>query len=62
MFRGLGTNYPGEGVLLVSSTDSSARLIAVNDVDVRIEIYSNAAGTGTPDSTILTTWAELAAM
>jgi hypothetical protein len=62
MFQGFDANYPSSGELLVSSTDSSARLIAVDDVNVRIEIYSNATGTGTPDSTILTTWAALAAM
>jgi len=58
-FTGFDLNYPSAGVLLVTSGESSARLIAVNDVDVRIEIYSNADGSGTPDETILTTWAEL---
>jgi len=63
MFEGFDTDYPGSGELLVVSDGSSARLIAqANAVDVVIEIYSNATGTGTPDSTINTTWAELAAL
>lgn len=62
MFEGLGADYPHMGELLVAGDNSSIRLIAVNNVDVRIEIYSNTTGTGTPDDTILTTWAELASM
>jgi hypothetical protein len=62
MFEGLGSDYPHAGELLVAGSDSSIRLIAVDNVNVRIEIYSNVDGTGTPDDTILTTWAELASM
>jgi hypothetical protein len=63
MFEGVDTGYPTSGELLVVSEASSARLIAQsNGIDVVIEIYSNATGTGTPDSTINTTWAELEAL
>jgi len=63
LFEAFDTNYPHVGELLVVSDGSSARLIAQpNAVDVVIEIYSNATGTGAPDSTINTTWAELTAL
>ena len=62
MFEGFGADYPSMGELLVAGDNSSMLLVAENNVDVRIEIYSNTTGTGTPDDTILTTWAELAAM
>jgi hypothetical protein len=62
MFQGFDVNYPHTGELLVSSEGSSARLVADNDVDVHIDIYSNADGSGTPDDTIVTTWAELAGL
>jgi len=62
MFQGFDSDYPHIGELLVSGDSSSIRLIAVDNVDVLIEVYSNAAGTGTPDDTISTTWAELAAL
>jgi len=59
-FEGFDVNYPNKGELLVSAESGSARLVAqINGVDVHIEIYSNTAGTGTPDQTIMTTWAEL---
>ncbi len=62
MFQGFDSDYPHIGELLVSGDSSSIRLIAVDNVDVLIEVYSNAAGTGAPDDTIATTWAELAAL
>lgn len=59
-FEGFDVNYPNKGELLVSAESGSARLVAqINGVDVHIEIYSNTTGTGTPDQTIMTTWAEL---
>jgi hypothetical protein len=33
-----------------------------NGVDVTLRIYASNDGTGTPDDTIMTTWAELAAL
>jgi len=62
MFEGLGTDYPNSGELLVRGDSSSIRLVAVDNINVLIEIYSNADGTGTPDDTISTTWADLAAL
>ena len=60
-FEGLGENYPNRGELLVEGMNSSARLIAEeNGIDVTIEIDSD--GDTVIDDTILTTWAELAAM
>jgi len=59
-FEGFDVNYPNKGELLVSAESGSARLVAqINGLDVHIEIYSNSTGTGTPDQTIMTTWAEL---
>jgi hypothetical protein len=61
MFEGFGENYPNRGELLIEGMNSSARLIAEeNGIDVRIEIDSD--GDSIVDDTILTTWAELAAM
>jgi hypothetical protein len=63
MFEGEDTNYPHVGQMLIAGVDSSARIIAqANAIDVVIEIYSNTTGTGTPDDTIMTTWAELAGL
>ena len=62
MFEGFDTNYAHTGELLVSSEGSSARLVADDDVNVHINVYSNADGSGTPDGTIVTTWAELAGL
>jgi hypothetical protein len=63
MFEGFDTDYPNAGELLIAGQDGSARVIAQsNGIDVVIEIYSNTTGTGTPDDTIMTTWAELAAL
>ena len=56
-FLGFDAEYPHTGELLVTGPGSSARLIAVDNVSVRIEIDSN--GDGTVDDTINTTWAEL---
>ena len=61
MFEGVDVNYPNVGELLVTAETGSARLIAQeNGVDVHIEIYSSTDGTGEPEQTIMTTWAELA--
>jgi len=59
-FEGFDTDYPGTGELLVEGDSSSARLIALDSVNVRIEIDGN--GDGTVDDTIDTTWEELAAL
>jgi len=62
-FTGVDLDYPTGGAMLVVGDGSSARLIAeMNGIDVTIQIYSNTTGIGTPDDTITTTWAELAAM
>ena len=63
MFEGADDNYPNVGEMLITGDSSSARLIAqANGVDVVIQIFSNTTGTGTPDSTINTTWTELAGL
>ncbi|NIL94386.1 MAG: hypothetical protein GTO71_08100 [Woeseiaceae bacterium] len=63
MFEGFDANYPHVGQLLIVGDASSARIIAqANAIDVVIEIYSNTTGTGTPDTTINTTWTELAGL
>jgi len=59
-FEGLGSDYPNSGEFLVEGLDSRLRLIAVNNIDVRIEIDLGADNT--VDDTIVTTWAELAAL
>ncbi len=56
-FEGFDNDYPHSGELLVEGANSSARLIAENNVDVTIEIDSD--GDGVVDDTIETTWAEL---
>ena len=57
-FEGLGDDdNPSSGEFLIEGLGSSLRLIAVNNVDVRIEIDLGADGT--VDATINTTWAEL---
>ena len=60
VFAGFDDEYPGTGELLVEGENSSARLVAIDNVNVRIEI--DADGDGTVDDTILTAWAELAAL
>jgi hypothetical protein len=63
MFAGFDADYPNAGELLVTSNSGSARLTAeANGVDVTLRIYASNDGTGTPDDTIMTTWAELAAL
>ena len=54
---GEGTAYPSAGVLLVEGSNSSARLTAVDNVNVTIELDLN--GNGETDQTINTTWADL---
>lgn len=56
-FSGEGFSFPSAGVLLVEGASSSARLIAVDDVNVAIEIDIN--GDGVTDDTINTTWVAL---
>ena len=56
-FAGEGLDYPNSGELLVEGVDSSARLIAVDNVNVTIEVDSN--GDGVIDDTINSTWANL---
>ena len=56
-FEGDDVDFPHAGELLVTGADSSARLIAVDNVNVRIEVDSD--GDGTVDQTIDTTWTEL---
>lgn len=56
-FAGEGLDYPSSGALLVVGQDSSARLTAVDNVNVTIEIDSN--GDGVVDATIDTTWAAI---
>jgi hypothetical protein len=58
-FAGEGADYPSSGALLVEGDNSSARLTAVDNVNVTIEIDSN--GDGVIDATIETTWVALAA-
>ncbi len=53
-FEGSGTEYPHKGELLISGENSSVRLIAVDNVNVTIEIDNN--GDNTVDETIDTTW------
>ena len=60
MFEGLGSDYPNIGELQVDGGGSSARITAVNSVDVQIEIDTD--GDGMVDETIMTTWAELDSM
>lgn len=56
-FVGNEGEYPNTGVLLVRGDNSSARLVAVDATNVRIEIDSN--GDGNADEIIELTWAEL---
>jgi hypothetical protein len=55
-FRGFVPAYPNEGVLLVRGDSSSARLVVVDDANVRVEIDSN--GDGVADDVIDLTWDE----
>ncbi len=56
-FEGSDTDYPSVGEFLVTGSNSSARLTAIDNVNVRIDIDTD--GNGTVDETINTTWAEL---
>jgi hypothetical protein len=56
-FEGLGAEFPNSGELLVSGANSSARLVALDNTNVRIDVDSN--GDGTVDDMISTTWAAL---
>ncbi len=56
-FEGSDADYPSSGEFLVTGSNSSARLTAVDNVNVRIDIDTD--GNGTTDETINTTWAEL---
>lgn len=57
-FAGEGVDYPDSGSMLVEGENSSARLTAVDNVNVTIEVDTN--GDGVIDNTINTTWADLA--
>ncbi len=57
IFTGFDAEYPSSGEFLVSGANSSLRLIAVDNVNVTIEVDTN--GDGTVDETLQTTWAEL---
>ncbi len=54
LFEGLDPAYPYTGEFLVSGDNSSVRLIALDDVNVRLEADFN--GDGVADETIDTTW------
>ena len=56
-FQGFDFDFPSSGEFLVSAENSSLRLIAVDNVNVRIEIDND--GDGIVDETIDTTWAAL---
>ena len=58
VFQGFDTDYPNSGVLLISGDNSTARLIAVDNVNVQVEIDVDADGV--VDETIVTTWDALA--
>jgi hypothetical protein len=58
-FEGSDADYPSVGEFLVTGGNSSARLTAVDNVNVRIDIDTD--GNGTIDETINTTWAALEA-
>jgi len=57
IFAGFGFDYPGVGEFLVTGSGSSLRLIAIDNVNVTIELDTN--GDGTVDETLQTTWVEL---
>lgn len=57
IFAGFDSDYPSSGEFLVSGSGSSLRLIAIDNVNVNIELDTN--GDGTVDETLQTTWAEL---
>ena len=56
-FTGFGLDFPSSGVLLINGVGSSARLSAVDNVNVTIDIDTD--GDGAYDETINTTWAAI---
>jgi hypothetical protein len=56
-FEGEGSDYPHTGELFVSGEDSSARLVAIDNVNVRIDIDLD--DDGSVDESIETTWVAL---
>lgn len=56
-FAGFDVDYPGSGELLVSAANSSVRLVALDNVNVRLDIDTD--GDGTVDEVINITWQEL---
>ena len=60
MFQGFEGDYPDSGVFFVEGVNSSLRLIAETNVNIRIEIDTD--GNGTVDETINTTWDALTAL
>lgn len=56
-FSGFDNGYPDSGELLVTGDNSSARLVTLDNVNVRIDLDND--GNGSVDETIMTTWAEL---
>jgi hypothetical protein len=59
VFRGFVPGNPGEGELLVTGAGSEARLVVIDDSNVRVEIDSNADGV--VDATYELTWDEFLA-
>ena len=58
-FRGYVPGYPGEGVLLVEGSGSTARLVVIDDTNVRVDVDSNADGV--VDASVDLTWDEFLA-
>jgi hypothetical protein len=56
-FQGFDLDYPSTGELLITGTSSSARLIALDNVNVQIDVDSD--GDNVVDMVINTTWAAL---
>lgn len=56
-FSGFDSDYPSEGEFLISAPNSSAKLIAVDNINILIEV--DADGDGVVDDTIESTWAAL---
>lgn len=56
-FEGVGTEFPSQGRLRVQGVDSALDLVAIDNINVDIEIDTN--GDGTVDVTISTTWADV---
>jgi hypothetical protein len=56
-FEGVANGYPHTGEFLVSGQNSSARLVAIDSSNVRIDLDTN--GDGSVDESIETTWAAL---